>query len=224
MPKIKPPSPAPANQILARLPTKDYQRLLPHWEPVALALKKVLYAPRSLTEYAYFPTRGVISMVTLMEDGRAIEVATVGNEGMVGLAIILGADRAPAQFIVQVPGEALRMRAMPLREEAGSDTALRGVILLYHDAFLKQMSQSARRGPALLSLDTHDARPRQRQRVYPHPRVPGTDARRAALHGHGSAEPTSSARAYSLPPGQGRCAESEGTGAGVLRVLPRGSG
>jgi CRP-like cAMP-binding protein len=146
MPKTNPPpapsSAAPTNQILARLPAKDYKRILPRFESVALDLKKVLYEPRSVTEYAYFPTRGVVSMVTLMEDGRGIEVATVGNEGMVGLAIVLGADRAPARFIVQVPGEALRMRANRLREEIRPDGALRALILLYHDAFLKQMSQS----------------------------------------------------------------------------------
>ena len=72
MPKIKPAPPAPANQILARLPAKDYQRLLPHLEPVELPLRKVVYQPGSLTEYAYFPTRGVISMVALMEDGRLV--------------------------------------------------------------------------------------------------------------------------------------------------------
>src|SRR5919197_6689195 len=92
--------------------------------------------------HAYFPGRGVVSALAVMEDGRAIEVATVGNEGMVGLPLLVGAKTAPNRVIVQVPGEALRMGADVLREEVSRDSPLRRLLVLYHTAFFAQVSQA----------------------------------------------------------------------------------
>jgi CRP-like cAMP-binding protein len=142
MPKTKPPAAPRGNQLLARLPPKEYQRLLPRLELVPLALKHVLYEARSSIDYAYFPVRGVMSALTVMEDGRAIEVATIGDEGMVGLPLLVGAKTTANRVIVQVPGEALRMAEDVLREEAGRDGPLRRVLVLYHTAFLAQVSQA----------------------------------------------------------------------------------
>src|SRR5437763_11586977 len=108
MPKTKPPAAPHGNRLLARLPAGDYQRLLPHLQPVPLGSKQVLYEARAPIAHAYFPARGVASALAVMEDGRAIEVATVGNEGMVGLPLLVGAKTASNRVIVQVPGEALR--------------------------------------------------------------------------------------------------------------------
>jgi CRP-like cAMP-binding protein len=102
----------------------------------------VLYQPNQPIEDAMFPLEGVVSMLTIMKDGTGIEVATIGNEGMVGLPIILGPQLASSRFIVQVPGSGLRMSAEILREETRRDTPLRRVLVLYHAAFLKQISQS----------------------------------------------------------------------------------
>jgi CRP-like cAMP-binding protein len=77
-----------------------------------------------------------------MEDGRAIEVATIGDEGMVGLPLLVGAKTTANRVIVQVPGEALRMAADVLREEVSRDSALRRLMILYHTAFLAQVSQA----------------------------------------------------------------------------------
>src|SRR4029077_12953212 len=142
MPKTKPPAASHRNRLLARLPPVEYQRLLPHLQPVPLALKHVLYQARSPIDYAYFPSRGVVSALTVMEDGRAIEVATIGDEGMVGLPLLVGAKTTANRLIVQVSGEALRLSAAALQEEASRDSPLRRLLVLYHTAFLAQVAQA----------------------------------------------------------------------------------
>src|SRR6202040_2766955 len=142
MPKTTPPAAPPGNQLLARLPPEEYQRLLPRLQVVPLTLKHVLYEAQSPIDYAYFPNRGVISALTVMEDGKAIEVATIGDEGMVGLPLLVGAKTTANRVIVQVSGEALRMAEDVLREEVSRDSPLRRLLILYHTAFLAQISQA----------------------------------------------------------------------------------
>src|ERR1700686_4979927 len=140
MPKTKPPAAPQGNRLLARLPPEDYQRLLPRLQVVPLVLKHVLYEARSSIDCAYFPNRGVVSALTVTEDGRAIEVATIGDEGMVGLPLLVGAKTTANRVIVQVPGEALRMAENVLRAEVSRDSALRRLLVLYHTAFLAEVS------------------------------------------------------------------------------------
>jgi CRP-like cAMP-binding protein len=142
MPTTKPPAAPPENRLLARLPPEEYQRLLPSLRLVPLAWKDVLYEARSPIDYAYFPNRGVVSALTVMEDGRAIEVATIGDEGMVGLPLLVGTKTTGIRMIVQVPGEALRVAEDVLREVVSRDSALRQLLVLYHTAFLAQVSQA----------------------------------------------------------------------------------
>src|ERR1700682_5919717 len=117
MSKTKPPAVPRGNRLLARLPPEEHQRLLPRLQVVPLALKHILYEARSPIDYAYFPNRGVVSALTVMEDGRAIEVATIGDEGMAGLPLLIGAKTTGNRMIVQVPGDAMRMAEEALREE-----------------------------------------------------------------------------------------------------------
>src|SRR5580658_4432693 len=140
--KTKPSAAPRGNRLLARLPPEEYRRLLPHLQVVPLALKHVLYEARSPIDYAYFPNRGVVSVLTVMEDGRAIEVATIGDEGMVGLPLLIGATTTANRVIVQVPGEAMRMPEDVMRDEISRDSALRRLLVLYHTAFLAQVSQA----------------------------------------------------------------------------------
>src|SRR5580700_1018225 len=142
MSNTKPPAAPQGNQLLARLPPEECQRLLPQLQVVPLAFKQVIYVARSPIDYAYFPNRGVVSALTVMEDGRAIEVATIGDEGMVGLPLLVGAKTTANRVIVQVPGEALRMAEDVLREEVSRDSPLRRLLFLYHTAFLAQVSQA----------------------------------------------------------------------------------
>jgi len=141
MAKTKPPGAAHWNRLLGQLPPEEYQRLLPHLQLVPLQSKRVLYVAWSPIDYAYFPNRGVISALTVMEDGKTIEVGTIGDEGMVGLPLLVGAKTTANRMIVQVPGEALRMEADVLRGETRRDSPLRGLLVVYQSAFLSQVSQ-----------------------------------------------------------------------------------
>src|SRR3954463_13989192 len=108
MPKRPPPPDGPRNRFLARLPEAEYCRLLPLLEPVELPVDQVLYEARGPIDYAYFPTGAVLSALTIMRDGNAIEVATVGHEGLVG-HYAFGGKTSPHRVIVQVDGGGLRI-------------------------------------------------------------------------------------------------------------------
>ena len=109
--------PARGNQLLDRLPKAEYQRLLPLLKPVKLALEQVLYQVRGSIDYAYFPIRAVTSALTIMQDGTGIEVATIGNEGLVGHTAAFGIGRtSPNKLIVQIGDGGLRIDARALRD------------------------------------------------------------------------------------------------------------
>lgn len=131
------------NQLLSALPKEEYKRLLPHLELVSLPLKQIIYAPNELIEYVYFPTDGVISLVNIGEDGGTVEAATVGNEGMAGIPILLGSDRMISQAIVQIVGEALRMKAEVFKREVIPGSQLHNLLLRYTLALMNLISQSA---------------------------------------------------------------------------------
>jgi CRP-like cAMP-binding protein len=135
-------SASPENCLLARLPQKDYQRLLPLFERVPLDFKHILNEPRSAITHVIFPNRGVVSAVTLMQDGSVIEVATIGNEGMVGLLAFLGNEESPNRMIVQVGGDALQMKADVFRAETSTDNPFRHLLVRYNTAFSYQVSQA----------------------------------------------------------------------------------
>jgi CRP-like cAMP-binding protein len=92
--------------------------------------------------HVYFPLSGMISMVMSAPEGGAIEVATVGNEGLLGTEIALGADRNRWRALVQVAGEALRMPVSDFREALGRSSALRDLARRYAQALTIQISQS----------------------------------------------------------------------------------
>ena len=138
----KRPIPAGArNRILARLPAATYRRLEALLEPVSLSSGQILYEARGVIEYAYFPMGAVLSALTVMEDGNAIEVATIGNEGMVG-HYGFGGMTSPHRMIVQVEDGGLRIQTRTLEGEAAADERLRELLTAYHVAFVSQVSQS----------------------------------------------------------------------------------
>jgi CRP-like cAMP-binding protein len=99
------------NKILAAINDADYQDFFSQLESVSLDQGEVIYEAESPIDYVYFPETVVFSMLSTMEDGRTVEVGPVGNEGLVGLRIFLGAERSLDQVIVHVAGNAKRMRA-----------------------------------------------------------------------------------------------------------------
>jgi CRP-like cAMP-binding protein len=131
----------PRNRFLAYLPEATYRRLEPVLELVSLTSGQILYEARAPIEYAYFPMGAVLSALTVMEDGNAIEVATIGNEGMVG-HYGFGGMRSPHRMIVQVENGGLRIQTRVLEREAASDDRLRELWTEYHVAFVSQVSQS----------------------------------------------------------------------------------
>jgi CRP-like cAMP-binding protein len=133
----------PDNHILASLSAEEYERLRPHLEQVELHLGKIISQPNEPIEYAYFPQRGTISVTVLMEDGLQAEVGVAGNEGMFGLPIVLGTDSAPLQSMVQIPGQALRLKADALRGEVKSCGQLQQTLLRYAQAFFIQTAITA---------------------------------------------------------------------------------
>jgi CRP-like cAMP-binding protein len=130
------------NRLLAALPPAEYARLAPHLETVALTLKQVLYAPDAPITHVYFPTEGVVSLVHGTAGGQTVEVATVGNEGMVGLPVFLGLESTPGQAFVQIVGAAQRMPAATFRREVQVGTPLHALLHRYTQALMVQMAQN----------------------------------------------------------------------------------
>jgi CRP-like cAMP-binding protein len=132
-----------ANRLLAALPRKEYERLLPGLETVQLAKGETIYNAGDTVRYVYFPAGAVVSLISMTQDGNTIEVALVGDEGVVGVSAVLGAKRTPYQAVVQVGGEALRIKADVLKEEFQHNETLQDMLLCYVYLLLTQVIQSA---------------------------------------------------------------------------------
>jgi CRP-like cAMP-binding protein len=133
------------NEILRRLEPDDYDRLSPSLEPVELAFKQVLYEQDAAIDYVYFLERGIVSLVTVFDDGGIVETGTVGNEGVVGLPAMLGTGRSPDRTLCQIVGGGKRMRAHIFRDELhrGISSSLVRLTLRYADGVLKNLAQTA---------------------------------------------------------------------------------
>ena len=133
----------PLNRLLGLLSPRDYERLRPHLHRMPLRYRQSLYRARKPIGFVYFIETGVGSLVNTMANGDAAEVGTIGNEGVVGLPILLGDDRAPTNVYVQVPGAGLRMEASLFEKELARSASMRIVMLHYAHAFFNQVAQSA---------------------------------------------------------------------------------
>jgi CRP-like cAMP-binding protein len=131
------------NRILAALPRQEYQRLFANLELVQLARNKVLYNFGDHIQHAYFPNSGMISLLSITENGSTTEVSMVSNEGVVGIPIILGVNTSPYLVKAQISGNALRVRAELLKSEFNRGGPLHEFILRYTYTLIGQISQSA---------------------------------------------------------------------------------
>jgi CRP-like cAMP-binding protein len=130
--------------LLAALPAHELDRLSRHLEPVVLEFEHVLIEPDQPIQHVWFPVDCVTSTIITMENGAAIEVGIMGNEGLVGIQLFLGEERTNSQTLVQVAGRALRMRAADFRREVMERPGpLAPLIGRYVHAFLAQVSQTA---------------------------------------------------------------------------------
>ncbi|MDQ3920095.1 MAG: Crp/Fnr family transcriptional regulator [Acidobacteriota bacterium] len=131
------------NRILSALSPQEYEHICPRLKNVALPLGEILYRPEESIPYVYFPLSGSISITAPMSDGSEVEIGIVGREGMLGLPLVLGTDTAPLRAMVQVPGDALRLRADLFIEELGRGGGLRRLLLCYAQAFFVQTAVTA---------------------------------------------------------------------------------
>ena len=131
------------NQLLAVLPEEEYIRITPHLEPVSLPLGKVLYESGGLLDWVYFPTDAIVSLLYVMEDGASAEIAVVGNEGLVGIALFMGGLTMPNRAVVQSAGQAYRLKGNVLNQEFNRSGEFQHLLLRYTLALLTQMGQTA---------------------------------------------------------------------------------
>lgn len=133
-----------SNRLLNALPPAETAWLMELMEPVSLAFKQLLYEPDQPIRDVYFPLTGVASLLIEMQDGGIVEIGTVGNEGMVGLPVFLGAASTPGRAIIQIPGSALRMPAATFTEVVlRADGALYYLLQRYTQALFVQTAQGA---------------------------------------------------------------------------------
>jgi CRP-like cAMP-binding protein len=155
------------NRILALLPKAELTRLEPWFKPIDLPLRRQIYRAGAPIDYAYFLTRGVASSVAY-GNGTAIEVATVGDEGVIGLPALFGVASSPNEIYMQIPGDGMRIAAATLRKEAGIGSPLYELLAKYLSAYLYQISQ------AVACNGTHPVRQRCcRWLLMSHDRVHG---------------------------------------------------
>ena len=131
------------NTLITLLPAEERQQMLPFLEELDVALRREIFRADGPIEHVYFPLSCVISIHTRMQDGIAVEIVTVGREGMVGLPIFLGGERTPARAFCQIAGRALRIEAAAFRAAVAVNPVLNTILLRYTQAVLTQVSQSA---------------------------------------------------------------------------------
>lgn len=131
------------NYLLAALPDQDYARLLPHLELVPMPLGNVLYESGNELNHVYFPTTAIISLLYVMIDGASAEIAVVGNEGIIGVALFMGGQTMPNRAVVQSAGHAYRLKGQLLKQEFNRSGELQHLLLRYTQALLTQMAQTA---------------------------------------------------------------------------------
>jgi CRP-like cAMP-binding protein len=131
------------NRLLAALPVAEYTRLLPRLRNVALAAGDVLSEPGARIRNVYFPRSAVMSMIGIMQNRAAAEVGTVGDEGFVGLAVLLGARSATTRCVAQIAGDAARMSASTFLACVAESAPFAALLHRYTHAFLSQVAQTA---------------------------------------------------------------------------------
>lgn len=131
------------NYLLDALPTDEYKRLSPHLELVPMPLGKVLYESGDALRYAYFPTTCIVSKLYVMENGASAEIAVVGNDGIIGIALFMGGGTMLNRAVVRSAGYAYRLRAHLLMQEFNRSGGLHHLLLRYTQALITQTAQIA---------------------------------------------------------------------------------
>lgn len=137
-------APAPEqNQILNALPADARERLFSHLKLVELPLGKVLYESGGLLRHVYFPIDAIVSLLYVLDNGASAEIAVVGNEGLLGVALFMGGETTTNRAIVQSGGWAYRLSGTRLKREFARHASLLHILLRYTQALITQMAQTA---------------------------------------------------------------------------------
>jgi CRP-like cAMP-binding protein len=131
------------NHLLAALPPEEWKRWETLMEFVKLPLGEVLYESGATLKHVYFPTTAIVSLLYVMENGASAEIAVVGNEGVVGIALFMGGGHTPSRAVVQSAGEAFRLKAQIAKDEFNRFGPVLHLVLRYTQALITQMAQTA---------------------------------------------------------------------------------
>jgi len=140
-PAIGPPQ--TGNALLRALSAEDMDAIRPALEEVELVKDHPIFSPGEPASHVWFPNNGMISIVALDDKGSAIEVVTVGHEGMTGLAVVLGSETMIYASMVQLPGDGWRIETPAFRRLLDRRPAIRAIMLRYVLAAMTQMGQNA---------------------------------------------------------------------------------
>lgn len=143
MPTMASPHNPNQNQLLGALPAAEFARLSPHLELVPMRLGELLCESGDQLHHAYFPTTAIVSVHYVMESGASAEVAGVGNEGMLGIALFMGGETTPSRALVQTAGQGYRLPSRLLMEEFNRFGLMLRLLLRYTQALITQMAQTA---------------------------------------------------------------------------------
>jgi CRP-like cAMP-binding protein len=132
-----------ANKILSALPPQEYAHFFSHLELVTLARGKILYDFAEPISSAFFMLSGMVSLLSITEDGSTTQVSMVGSEGVIGIPLVLRVNKAPYRMMVQIPGKAMRARAELFAREFNRGGPLQDIVLRYIHALITQIAQSA---------------------------------------------------------------------------------
>lgn len=130
------------NKLLDRLPENELQRLLPHFETIPLTHNKVLFEARDEIKNVYFPLSGLVSLLGTDRTGDIMGIALVGNDGMIGVPLVLRTGVMPYQVVVQIPGESVRINAEVFKRELKLNEEFEDRLLKYSNTLLDHLVQS----------------------------------------------------------------------------------
>jgi CRP-like cAMP-binding protein len=136
-------SPSYLNYLLAALPSDERERIAPHLSRVSMQLGQVVYESGDHLSHIYLPTTAIISMLYVMENGASAEIAVVGRDGLLGVALFMGGETMPNRAIVQSAGQAFRLSAEIVKQEFARGGAIQRLFLRYTQALITQMAQTA---------------------------------------------------------------------------------
>ncbi|MDD5578964.1 MAG: Crp/Fnr family transcriptional regulator [Methylobacter sp.] len=130
------------NHLLAALPADAFKRITPFLELISMPLGAVLYEAEVKLQHIYFPTTAIISVHNIMEDGSSLEIIGVGNEGMLGISLLMGSDRISSFAVVHTAGYGYRLKAYVFQDEFNSSRSIMDLMLSYTQGLITHISQS----------------------------------------------------------------------------------